>query len=383
MKLQKKQLMIKMIVPMILGLLIACGEESAGPSVTDDKLSSEETSLSSEETNLSSEETNVSSGTVASSASEDTNVSSATISSSASEENPVSSSAEKEDPIETPKQPEEAVNLLTLESSIYDNDVYVSLEDKQATNIQNEQWDIEIGQGGLKTNTALVAGLHAIEKGFDDVSEADLPAEDATWDANLVGKTVPYSIQKTYIAMFPGEFNHMTREYGEPSYAKFALTYNPTTHATGVIQSDLNGDNKKEVSGYGFYSLQEGKNIDLGLPAKWDIVFGGYKTLLEGGTEYNVRGALTNLAHNIEVAIDTVNAWKDISKDATYEYSNKIDAIGHAWKSYAGGAYQVPGNKIYILKYESGKMYKLKFLNFYDESSTQGFPQFQYQLIAE
>jgi hypothetical protein len=371
MKLPKKQMMIKIIVPMALGLLVACGEDTAGPSV----VNAEEVNISSEEVNVSSEEVNVSS--------EEVSVSSSALASSASETDPASSVAEKPDPVEKPEEPVGSVSLMTLDSSIYDNDVYVSLEGEEATIITNKQWDIEIAQSGIKTNTAVVGGLHVVDKSFDDVAESDLPTDDTAWEAKLVGKTVPYSTQKTFIAMFPGEFNHMTREYGAPSYRKFALTYNPTTHATGVVQSDINGDNKKEVSGYGLYSLQEGKNVELAIPEKWDILFGGYKTLLEGGTEYSVRGALTNQVHKIEVAIDTVTAWKDISADAAYEYSDKIDAIGHAWKSYSGGAYQVPENKIYVLKYDDGKMYKLKFLNFYNENSTQGFPQFQYQLIAE
>lgn len=275
------------------------------------------------------------------------------------------------------------VELMTLENSIYTHDVYVSLENNSEVGIANLQWDVNVGMSEVVFNTALVGGAILVDKDYAEVGVDDLPATEEGWGATVVGESLESSFNaKTYIVRYPGAYDHATQAYGEDSYLKFKITYDHTSHAVAVVASELDGSAEVSIDGMGTVLLSTGTSASLNVPESYDIVLGGYKTTLESGTEYSVRGVLTNPSLGIEVAVDSSNAWADVVDSEGLVFSNQVDAIGHTWKTYSDGAYTITEDRIYLLKYEDGSLLKIKFLNFYNDQDEKGYPQFQYQWMS-
>lgn len=286
----------------------------------------------------------------------------------------VSENSSSSDEVSSPAESE--VKLMTLEKSIYDHEVYVNLESQEEQAIEVAQWDVNIGRESVVLNTGHMGGGIWLDKDFADVSEADIPTEESDWNAYSVNEQLDYTNDGTYLVRQLGEFNHATQSYGENTYYKFKLTYDFRSHTAGVLQGSLGSEDTTVVEAFGHYSLQNKEEVTLDTPENWDLKFTTYQAVLEGGETYLVRGAL--LLEGTEVALDSVSVWADVSNSADYEFSSKKDAIGHAWKYFEDGSFQLEEDWIYILKTSDDRVYKIKFLNFYNADKVRGYPQFQF-----
>lgn len=133
------------------------------------------------------------------------------------------------------------------------------------------------------------------------------------------------------------------------------------------------------------FSLDNGGQLKVSEPDKtqWDLCFTKYSTIIpdDNGvpTDYLVRGVFTNPYKNIEVALDTVNYFYDITSEMidSYSYSKDRDAIGYDWKVFSDNVYTVRDIHSYILKNVDGINYKLRFTSFYNDLGEKGFPAFE------
>ncbi len=124
----------------------------------------------------------------------------------------------------------------------------------------------------------------------------------------------------------------------------------------------------------------------------WDIVFTNYTVNL--GTEdepyaYKVTGVL--IADGVEVALVEDTESDDVSESFSnlslsdvsgLEYSADMDVIGYSWKAYDSSTqlFKVNDNWFYILKIGE-ETYKLRFVNFYGESTSERIIKIEYQLM--
>jgi|SRR5690554_784803 len=96
---------------------------------------------------------------------------------------------------------------------------------------------------------------------------------------------------------------------------------------------------------------------------------------------YSVNGALIN-SYNTEVAKEFQKDFSKITKDDAQNlfYSNIADVIGHHWKDFnlQNDVYQIYTNQNYLIKDAAGNLFKLHFLDFYDENGVKGAPSFEY-----
>jgi hypothetical protein len=122
--------------------------------------------------------------------------------------------------------------------------------------------------------------------------------------------------------------------------------------------------------------------------ADWDLVFTYYRHIyydMTPITPYAVAGALINtkstwVAETDDIAFENL----DYAKASKFKLTQKMDEIGYDWKTYdlnGTEKYTVNSKKIYIIKDREGFLYKLKFINFYDETGAKGVPQFAYQRL--
>ena len=113
----------------------------------------------------------------------------------------------------------------------------------------------------------------------------------------------------------------------------------------------------------------------------YDICFTQYTHLFENPPlPYSVNGVVLNsfqtlAAEEFSVSFDKI--------DRTYAegllYSDDLDVIGYDWKSFDlnNNSFTVYSTYNYLIKDASGNIFKLRFLDFYDENGVKGMPSFE------
>jgi hypothetical protein len=96
---------------------------------------------------------------------------------------------------------------------------------------------------------------------------------------------------------------------------------------------------------------------------------------------YLVFGVLLN-PNKVVAALDTVHNFADIVLADTSEitFSQDLDAIGYEWKYYNfdAGVYTVVPEFSYIIRDRDGYYYKLRFVDFYNDTGDKGHPEFEF-----
>ncbi|MEM6346164.1 MAG: HmuY family protein [Bacteroidota bacterium] len=134
------------------------------------------------------------------------------------------------------------------------------------------------------------------------------------------------------------------------------------------------------------YSLS-GNEKRLVEPPKdeYDLCFTQYMHIFyEPYQPYLVTGVLSNPAQTY-VALDSVSEFDLIDAtdvDRLY-WDDAQDAIGYAWKYYDfnASAFTVFPEQVFMIRDNEGFLYKLHFLDFYDDSGNKGSPSFAFQRL--
>lgn len=95
---------------------------------------------------------------------------------------------------------------------------------------------------------------------------------------------------------------------------------------------------------------------------------------------YSVNGVLIN-SFNTEVAEAFQTDFADIDEAfaATLVYSHDLDVIGYDWKSFnlQDNIYNVATTQNYLIRDADNNLFKLRFIDFYDENGVKGTPGFE------
>lgn len=147
----------------------------------------------------------------------------------------------------------------------------------------------------------------------------------------------------------------------------------------GVIHKDSNYF-------FSYFSLKgPGNQVQIAPPtADWDILFTQYTFVFYDMTPivpYLVSGVLFNPNETYSAKIFN-KSFDDISRSDMLnpKANERIDNIGYDWKYYDFDAmyYITDPNKNYIFRNQSGRMYKIHFLDWYNEKGEKGTPSFEY-----
>lgn len=121
----------------------------------------------------------------------------------------------------------------------------------------------------------------------------------------------------------------------------------------------------------------------------WDIVFTTYKKSLPEGNgtyiPYVLRGVLSN-SPKVKVAeVTGIFSYEDIklSHAQSALFSDAADEIGYDWKIWnlSANKYTVDQKKVFIIQDTKGDLYKMKFVDFYDDMGRKGFPKMAWELL--
>ena len=120
-------------------------------------------------------------------------------------------------------------------------------------------------------------------------------------------------------------------------------------------------------------------------PGDWSLLFSKYTTMLvtnEGENyPYIVNGVLLNPA-GVTAALDTIHDFAELSLADTIdlEMTTRADVIGYEWKYYNfdAGVYTIVPGMSYVIRDRDGYYYKLRFIDFYNDTGEKGHPGFEY-----
>lgn len=117
----------------------------------------------------------------------------------------------------------------------------------------------------------------------------------------------------------------------------------------------------------------------------YDLCFSQYTHLFyEPYTPYLVTGVIQN-RHQMQVAEDTLRSFEEITSEDLdrLSWSSDLDIIGYDWKffDFANNAFTVFSEDLFIIHNAAGFVFKLRFLDFYDESGNKGTPVFDFQRL--
>ena len=177
----------------------------------------------------------------------------------------------------------------------------------------------------------------------------------------------------------------------EAGYRKIIFE-TPEDNKYKIRFAELDGQNeisftieKDTVVNYVCFSFDNGI-VDIEPPKNnWSLLFTLYQTLyqdlLGNYQPYMVNGALLN-PHNVSANIDSLLEFYDITINDTYDFEFKtdLDIIGFDWKYYnfEEGYYSIVDGQNYLIKNNDGYFYKLRFIDFYNDSNEKGFPTFEF-----
>ena len=153
-----------------------------------------------------------------------------------------------------------------------------------------------------------------------------------------------------------------------------------TLSSQEVHHIEFAADDTKDFTAFSFSAVPGTVvNIDPGKDS-WDLLFSTYTHMYNDGMPYLVNGILLNsngvTACQIEGTTFDAVTYDDIS---SMSFSTMRDVIGFDWKTYNfdTGLYQIDLNRVYVVKSVSNRYYKLRLLDFYNQSGQKGNPTFE------
>jgi len=280
----------------------------------------------------------------------------------------------------------------------YTYQVYYNCETNSVVNTNTKyDWDLsfECTQNGnhILLNTA--KGMLACNSGssiFDNVSDTigstwlwDAPSGnlDSTAVNNWQGSNNIYIVDRQY----DENGNHM-------GYKKIQFQSVNNQNYTFKF-ADLNGNN--EVT----YTIQKNQNLNfihftfdnggqtLVLePNKneWDLLFTNHHHKFSNlPLPFVLTQVLSNKHNDVIIAEDNNNSFSTIElKDSiNYIFTDIWDEIGYDWKirNSQDNSFTIDANKSFILKTTNGFFYKIRFIDFYNNTGVKGYPTFEIQKL--
>lgn len=147
------------------------------------------------------------------------------------------------------------------------------------------------------------------------------------------------------------------------------------------LKSTLLTNQSVDLSSY--YSLRTNTAVDLPSRTEYDFSFGKYIHFFEvENLNYEVYGLISPDCKIIVTNAD-FEGINQSSLDTLSWQVSKWDIIGYDWKFYSldKGAYEIRSDRNYLIKTQRGFVYKMRFVNFYDNTGQSGHPTFEFKLL--
>lgn len=288
-----------------------------------------------------------------------------------------------------------AVTRVIAMTSNYQYQVYYQLDSARVVKTVNRMdWDLALSSGTtpvLLTNTGrgiYVAKTHS--KTMEEVKDTtglnfywgqpSLHADSLAFGAWWLANDAVYVINMGYdLNGMPLGFVKCKPQWLSDQSLRFTWSnLNDNEVKTLVVKPDTRYN-------FTYFSLLQNKMADVEPPKnQWDLVFTQYVKLLfappyPATRNYEVVGALIN-PYRVQAGFAFNLPFEQIGiGHEPDKWYNHRDVIGFDWKWFDIGtnAYTVNPAMNYILKTTEGYVFKLHFLDFYDDSGVKGYPKLE------
>ncbi|MES2560923.1 MAG: HmuY family protein [Bacteroidota bacterium] len=284
----------------------------------------------------------------------------------------------------------------------YDNAVFFTLHTGAIETKNIYSWHLGFASGATEHDIILNGGnevqIHQTNDTSFSITPIVKPKTEWLWD-NPNGKIDSTAFSGWYDTLTNTTANKVYLiDLGNKSIVKFKklkiLSVNPTDFV--IRYANLDGSQeitmripKNTRTNYTYCNLDNNTIIPFEPENQtWDILFTRYRYVyydMEPITPYYVNGVLINTKH-VWIAETKQFSFEeiDLAKANQLLLTQKADEIGFDWKFFdlnGSGKYVVDSKKIFIIKNKDGYLYKLRFIDFYDESGAKGVPKFAYQRL--
>lgn len=271
----------------------------------------------------------------------------------------------------------------------YSNQLYYSLEENAVIrqNVKTD-WDLglESSEEGfhIVLNSALYNAVAYVDSDF--TASVNLDSLDWKYDSSTGDlDSTAFGDYRQLTGFFALDLGRNV-DGSSRGFARVQITnYTTSDYTLRVANFDLSSEEtltiqKAENTTFTCFSMAQRDVVDIEPHyADWDLWFTPYTFVFHNPPlPYSVTGVLIN-PNAVEVAIST-NNWENTTYESatTLSYSTQRDVIGYEWKEYNfdSGFYEIDNTIIYVIRSVSGKIYKLRFIDFYNNSGERGYPTF-------
>ena len=185
-----------------------------------------------------------------------------------------------------------------------------------------------------------------------------------------------------------GEGTYFKMQITEITSASYKLNVGTITDVTpGLVELE-----RDENYNFAYYSFIDGVVKPEPPKQDWDLLFTRYRYIYRNypteGSDfpYYVNGVLSN-PYKTQTWSDSTKLYEFydvlLSEAETKPLYNDRDKIGFNWKSANANTAQYTVNKkrLFLIKDQNEALWKLRFVNFYDENNVRGTPQFEFQRL--
>lgn len=296
-------------------------------------------------------------------------------------------------PVEPVPKGDLASNQIEM-GSTYGNQVWFDLDENQVVQVEDKYAYTFVFSGSDQSprlNTAIgitVAEVEGAQLGdFIDYAALAFKTDISTLEQDSLAMVNALDLKGVYAVNLG--FDPIGRPLG---YAQMSIeklsdlnwiveVYLESDGSTSQLEIDL----KNEATQLGV-NINNGEIIELPSISDYDLLFTTYTYVFYEPEFmfYQVSGALIN-PHR------TMAYQKSDIDFSTYELEqaqaelliNFADVIGYDWKyyDYNAGIYAVDPSQVFTIQARSGYIYKLRFVDFYNENGVKGYPTFEFQRL--
>jgi len=282
----------------------------------------------------------------------------------------------------------------------YENVIYYQFSTQNIATANLFSWDIAFAAGAGEHHIVMNGGkeVQVYNTNDSDFAKTNYATTKVNWqwdnpngdkDSTAVGNwydTVAHvSANKVYVF----DLKSATPRYRKVKF----VSCDATQYVIRVSNMDNTGEyeatiTKDPTHNFVHFNLETAQTVQYEpASADWDIVFTRYRHVyydMNPITPYPVNGIWINTKHVTINESDNLK-FEDITAETATRllYTHKQDEIGFDWKSYNidAGRYTVNPSQVFLIKLDNGDIYKLRFVDFYNEQGVKGFPKFMYQRL--
>lgn len=158
------------------------------------------------------------------------------------------------------------------------------------------------------------------------------------------------------------------------SETNYEIEFGPLNSTTPFVFSIP----KNQETTWTYFSFNNSGEIKSIAPKKnkWDLCFTSYTHVFDAHTPYLVTGVLLN-PHAVSAQVHAYT-FESVSfaTTLTKPFSEQLNIIGYDWKTFDFdlSIYTIDTARTFVVKTTSGKLIKLKFIDFYDQNGVKGTP---------